>query len=229
MERKGTSVKAMGGLEATIPGNDSMITVFATNSFIPSGDYRDDGWIYVNKEPVKKWFKKIENISVWFPILNDLHELQKRYLAVKEKYQYYLKKEYRAAFNRVMEVGKAHAKITHKFNGSSDPWWLYETDKYPGQKGICWSWVETPENPLNIEVGNAYYKVDQRSSQLAERVSKFRVLLEWAVCNEVNKIKGEDGKILRYKLNRFSYWFVRNRNSWDKLAFPEDSVKTVKA
>jgi hypothetical protein len=206
-----------------------MITVFATNSFIPSGDYRDDGWIYVNKEPVKKWFKKIENISVWFPILNDLHELQKRYLAVKEKYQYYLKKEYRTAFNQVVKVGKAHTKITHKFTGDCDPWWLYQADKYPDQIGICFDWVKTPENPLNIEIGNAYYIAEQRSTQLCERVCKFRIMLEWAVCNEVNKIKGEDGKILRYKLNRFSYWFVRNRNSWDKLAFPEDSVKTVKA
>lgn len=226
MERSGTAIKA-DGLEATIPNNVSMISVFAINSFIPNGNYNNDGWIYVNKKPVKKWFKKIEYISVWFPILNDLHKLQNRYLAVAKKYRCYLKKEYRIAFNSLVKVGKAHAKITHKFNGDCDPWWLYEADKYPGQKGICWNWVKIPENPLNLEIGNTYYKIDQRLSQLTERVSKFRIILEWAICDKVYNIKGNDGQILQYKLSGRSYWFIRNRYVWDKLAFPEDDVKVV--
>jgi hypothetical protein len=71
MERKGTTVKA-DGLTASIPGDISMMAMFEINPFIPDGDYREDGWVYINDKPIKKWFNKIENILIWSPILNDL-------------------------------------------------------------------------------------------------------------------------------------------------------------
>lgn len=45
MERKGAKVTAEG-VTATIPSTVSMLSVFGLNSFVPSGDYRDDGWVY---------------------------------------------------------------------------------------------------------------------------------------------------------------------------------------
>jgi hypothetical protein len=228
MERTSTSVKA-NGMTASIPSDVSMITIFAQNPFISDGDYREDGWIYVNGNPVKKWFKNIERISVWFPILEDLHKLQKRYCVIKQRYQNYVKSIYHAAFAQVEKVGKAHAKITHNYEGDCDPWWLYTSEKYPGQKGISWDWVNTPEKPLNLEIGNAYYKAEQRRAQIGGRVYRFRTVLEYAIREKITGIQGEQGQILQFKIGDRIYWFQKFQYTWKKLAFPEDNVMVVEA
>jgi hypothetical protein len=206
-----------------------MIAIFAGNPFIPRGDYREDGWIYVDGKPVKKWFKNIEMISVWFPIFENLHKLQSRYFTINQRYKDYMKKEYHKAFEQVEKVGKAHAKITHKYEGSDiDPWWLYRADKYPNQRGITWDWVKTPEKPTNLEIGNAYYKVTQRIGQLGGRVYKFRTILEYAINKKLWDIKGEYGQILQFKIGDRIYWFQYGCNNvWVKLAFPEDNIKVI--
>jgi hypothetical protein len=226
MERSGTTVKA-DGMTASIPSDVSMIAIFAQNSFIPKGDYREDGWVYVDNKPVKKWFKNIEGVSVWFPILENLHNLQKRYCAVYQRYWDYMKKEYHKAFEQIEKVGKAHAKVTHEYDGSVDPWWLYRADKYPNQRGITWDWVDTPKKPINLKVGNAYYKTGQRLSQMGARSYKFKVVLERAINERIISIKGEQGQILQFKIGDRSYWFQKFQYTWEKLAFPEDNVKVV--
>jgi hypothetical protein len=225
MEREGTTVTAEG-VTASIPGNISMIAMFGTNSFIPDGDYREDGWVYINDKPIKKWFNKIENILIWSPILNDIHKLQERYQKASQKYKDYLPK-YNLAYRQVEKVGKAHARVTHKYQGSCDPWWLYTSEKYPGCKGLSWDWVETPKKPINLEVGNAYYKAEHRLRQIGSRAYVFQTTLEYAIKIKVNTIKGEEGQILQCKILDRVYWFKKSHYSWEKLAFPEDEVKVL--
>jgi hypothetical protein len=229
MERSGTTVKA-DGMTASIPKNVTMLSIFAENPFIPEGDYREDGWIYINDKPVKKWFKKIEEVSVWFPIFEDLHKLQSRYFAVNSRYADYIKKVYHNAFEQVEKVGKAHARVTHIYDGEDiDPWWLYRADKYPNQKGISWDWVKTPEKPLNLEIGDAYYKAERRLRQIGGRIYKFKVVLEHAINEKIGGIKGGQGQILQFKIGDRSYWFQKSQFTWNKLAFPEDDVKVAEA
>ena len=61
MERTGTTVKA-NGMTATIPSTVSMLAVFGQNAFFPGGEYSEDGWIYVNGKPVKKWFRQVDGV-----------------------------------------------------------------------------------------------------------------------------------------------------------------------
>ena len=77
MQRK-KNVVEVDGLTAKVPDNISMISVFGVNSFIDQGDYKEDGWIYVQNKPVRKWFKKLDDITYWHPILDDLHKLKNR-------------------------------------------------------------------------------------------------------------------------------------------------------
>jgi len=223
IERTGTTVKA-DGMTASIPSDISMIAIFGTNTFYQDGDYREDGRIYVNNKPIKKWFKRIGESLVWFPILEDLHKLQKRYLAVKQKYDCYLKKEYRVAFEQVLKVKKAHVKVTHE-GSCCDPWWLYTAD----ESGVSWDWVKTPKKPLNLKIGNNFYKIDHRLSELGKRSWKFKSVLEFAINERIAKIKGEQGQILQFKIGNRIYWFKKFQYVWEKLAFPEDDVKVVVA
>lgn len=228
MKRTGSKVK-VEGKTASIPDNVSMISIFSQNAFISDGEYREDGWIYVGGVRKKKWFKNIENVSVWFPILKDLRKLQDRFLAVEQKRQDYIKKTFRRAFNKVMKVGIAHAKVTHKFEGGDDPWWLYRSNKYPNQQGLIFDWVKTPKEPINQKIGDAYYKAEQRLQQLGGRAFKFRSVLEHAINKRIHEIKGLEcqGQILQFKIGDRSYWFKKYMYTWEKLAFPEDDVLKV--
>jgi hypothetical protein len=224
MERKDTTVTAEG-MTASIPRDISMLALFAMNPFTPDGDYREDGWVYVDNKPVKKWFKKIMDILIWFPILNDIHKLQERYQKASQKYKDYLQKiQNSLVFEQVEKVGKAHAQVTHKYSGKDDSWWLYTFEKYPGYPGISWDWVETPKKPLNLEIGNAYYKAEHRLQQLSSRVYMFQTILEYAIAIRVNTIKGEKDQILQFKVGNCIYWFKRSQYSWEKLAFPENEI-----
>jgi hypothetical protein len=226
MERKGTKV-SVEGATATVPSTVSMLSVFGLNSFIPSGDYRDDGWIYIKNKPVKKWFKTANNVTVWFPILEDIHKLQDRYLEACKKCKDYLPK-YSSAYKQLEKVGQAHAKVAHKYSGDGDPWWLYTSEKYPGYKGISWDWVETPKKLINLETGNAYYKASKRLEQLNGRKWKFRTVLEYAIFGKVCAIKADSiGQVLQFKVGKKIYWFQMSQHSWEKLLFPEDDVKIV--
>lgn len=129
---------------------------------------------------------------------------------------------WRPAFEKVMKVGKAHARVTHQFEGDCDPWWLYTANKYPGQRGIIFDWVDKPKKPLNIKVGNAYYRASQRLEDIGGRIYKFKVVLENAISRKIGVIEATEGQILQYKIGDRSYWFQRSRFSWEKLAFPED-------
>jgi hypothetical protein len=227
MERSGSVVKVADGMVANIPEDMSMFSVFAINDFVSSGEYREDGYVYVGEKLIKKWYKNVEDVLVWFPILKDIKKLQCRYLKVLDEYRGYLNTEYHFAFKELVKVKKAHAIITHKYKGSCDPWWFYQTDKYEGHEGISWDWIDKPDNPINLDIGNLYYRTEKRLQQLGGRVYRFRKVLEYAISDRILRVEGELGQILQFKVGDRIYWFNRSKYSWEKLAFPEDDVKVV--
>ena len=157
-------------------------------------------------------------------VVDDIHKLQERYQKASQKYKDYLSK-YRLAYKQVEKVGKAHANVTNKYSGNDDPWWLYTSET--GCRGITWDWVETPKNPLNLEIGNAYYKAEHRLQQIGRRAYMFETILEDAIKIKVDAIKGDEGQILQCVVGDRSYWFKKSHYSWEKLAFPEDEVKVL--
>ena len=223
MERHHSTVTT-NGLTATIPSDTSMLAVFCNNDFIDDADYNADGYIYIDNKPIKKWFKKIDDISIHFPILNNPSKLQQRLQAVKQTYKLFANTTYKEAYNNLVAVKQAHAHITHKFEGNYDPFWLYTAKKYSDHIGISFDWVDTPKSPINIEIGTNYYNADHRLMQLRQRVYKFRTILERSIWDNVYKIPGEHGQTLQLKLNDSIYWFAHGQHNWEKLCFPENNL-----
>jgi len=212
----------VGGMTATLPGDMSALSLLAHNGFVPGGDYREDGYIYINGSPIRKWYKNIEAVKTWFPILNDIKKLQRRYNVVQKAYHDYWQKYGLPAYKAVMKVGKAHAKITHEFKGDYPPWWLYSAS----ESGISWDWVGEPKKPVHPVIGTRYYKTSQRFQQLGGRVHIFRSVLLRAIRDKVYDIKGSYGKLLQVKVLDSVYWFQHGRHTWE-LITSDDTFKTV--
>jgi hypothetical protein len=66
------SILTIAGMQAEIPSDTTALSLLFNNKFISGGKYENDGYIYVDNKPVRKWFKNVENVKVWFPILEDL-------------------------------------------------------------------------------------------------------------------------------------------------------------
>lgn len=212
----------VGDANATIPEDILALSLLSTNLFIPNGEYKDDGYVYLNKKPIKKWFKNIEDVKVWFPILEDIKKLQTRYNIMKKAYTQYWKETDTPAFNAVVKVKEAHVKVTHKFTGGGDPWWLYTAS----ERGISFDWVEKPENPIHLKIGTRYYKTSKRLEQLGRRVNMFRVILLSAIRSKVYKIKGNPGDMLQVKVLDSVYWFLFGIYTWE-LITANDNFKTI--
>lgn len=216
MERRGKEV-TLDGMRTEIPGDVSILSIFTTNSFIPNGHYHEDGFIYVNKEPIKKWFKKINDVTIWFPILSNIHKLQARFYRVKKAYKKYLKDTYLTAFNKLRSVKKAHVL--------NDQGWMVFT---ASKEGISWNWMSgIPENPVNVEIGTEYHKAEQRLYQLGSRVHKFRTTMEYALEKRLFNVKGENGDVLQLKVGKKIYWYQYFKYSWKQFVSPEDKIKKI--
>jgi hypothetical protein len=225
--RTGTDLK-VGDATATIPSDESALSLLYNNRFTSGGDYKEDGYVYVGGKPVRKWFKRVEDISVWFPILEDVKGLQRRYDAIRAAYKKYLEGVYKPAFTAVAKVKTAHAKVTHKYTGDDDPWWLYTFEKFSGSSGMSWDWVSTPDKPLHLKVGQHYYDVERRLEQLGGRVYKFRTVLKRAIDDKLYKmeVKGDYGDLLKVTVLDSVYWYTRDQFVWGLFA-SDDKHKTV--
>lgn len=221
IERKESKVN-VNGMKATIPNDESMLSVFSNNEFLADATYSQDGWIYIDKKPVKKWFRSISDIRVWFPILEDVNKLHKRYQKVKKGYKKFLEEKFRKVYDDVVKVKKAHAKITHKYSGNYDPWWLFTVS----ETGISFDWVKKPEKPKNLEIGNNYYKNERRLEQYSRWVNKFRIVLKFAIDQKLSKVEGKTGEILQLTMNDEIFLFRYEKYSWNWLSF-DSKIKTI--
>lgn len=211
----------VAGQKATIPQDISALSILVTNGFTPDGEYINDGYIYVDGKPVKKWFKTIGDVKVWFPIMEDVKRLQQRYNLVRARYFHYTQKYNSPAFDAIMKAGQAHTKITHDFSGDYPPWWLYKASL----GGISFDWVDEPKEPINLDIGTTYYHTSQRLEELGRRAFRFKVILMEAINSKIYEVEGDWGDLLQVKVLTNVYWFQRT-NHWE-LITKDDTFKTI--
>lgn len=236
MSRNAKGVVKVGKTSCKIPLDKSMLSIFATgaNAMIKNGHYKEDGWIYVGKKKVKKWFSRWENLRVWEPVLNDVAALERRYQRVLD----FRKKEHETKFDPIFEklakVEKAHAQPTHKYTGDRQ-WWIWRVSDSPYGKCYGFDWVDEPETPLHHDIGQKFYEVDRRMHDIGKRVWAFRIILERAIekylmDNHKPEIKDE-GTVFQLILNGRTYWYiccVENAYAfWKQEAWPGDKMKIV--
>jgi len=214
-----------------IPNNTSALMVFANNSVSSEDrDYREDGWVYNDQgEKIKKWYKRINDILVWFPIMDDIIKIEERLKVQVDRARTYHNKILLPVYEELKKVGKAHAKVTHKYSGDMDPYWLYTYNNNKGERseGISFKWVDKPEDPLNLGIGNAYYNYDNRFTELSTRAGMFKSILEHSIKRKTYDIPGNYGEQLCINVNESYYWFVHGGHTWEPLSFPDNKAKFI--
>ena len=240
MKRNDEGEVALNDNEARIkiPKDRLALSLLANNRVADGFDFKENGWVYVKGQRSHKWFTKIYSdqtldVNIWEPILRNVSALERRYARMKERYDNFLNGEFRAAFERVVKVGRAHAKPTHKFTHHNDyTWWLYTTHLYENRHSISFDWVKKPEKPENFEIGQAYYELDRKLTRYSRYKSKFRTALAESIKRLLAKnAPNEENITLKLVINNKIFWYLSYRQQkyigWKKIAWPEDHVQEL--
>lgn len=217
------------GVNLQVPEDMSMLAVLGgRNTIFDGAHYKNDGWIYFKDKPVKKWFMHRDGFRLWEPTLWDLPKLESRYWNIKRICEKFYLERWRPIYERLLEVGNTHAKPTHKFNSSVD-WWFYKVRIEGDKCWISWDWVEAPKEPLNQEVGQAYYYVDQWMEKKWRAKGMFRQVLEESFLKYLGSEFKDvgPGKTMHLTVNGRHYWYVTQRTRWGgsewvKMVWPEE-------
>ena len=150
-------------ITAKIPSDMSMLGMLGINGIIPNGVYKNDGWVYLNNVPVRKWHIHVDTYRVWEPKLKDLPSLYKLWKVVKKanidqwnRIDIVLKKLWKLRKKNNNSV-IAHARPTHGFewNNNTEPWWVYNIHQSTAGEGLSFSfdWLdEKPKKLINHEL-----------------------------------------------------------------------------
>ena len=236
-------VREDGKLIAKIPQTQSMFAaVCRRDGFVMNGDYSvDENWVYRDGKIVRKQLHEVfgdnwnggGGVYVWYPSYRETANLEARYWEQVETVQKFYEDVWNPAFNAVMKVRIAHAKINHEFEGDVDPWWKYNASK----TGISFDWVKTPKTPKNLKIGQHYYEVDRYSSTVYARRSKFQIALESRLKEELDARTGSYsgcfkvgdfnriGEAICFVINNRKYWYHIEQNqhgtlTWQILCWP---------
>lgn len=241
-----------------IPLNQSILSMDFTY-FRPGDDYTIDPlWVYRNGKPVRKQLERvseidsgIEPVQVWRPNLEDLATLEARFQNCLASYEKFMDK-WRAACKAIKEAGgKAHCQITHQHDNSGGrvaPWWLWRTS----EDAIGYDWVDTPQKPINLKIGNHFYHLDRWHREVCGRLWKFRLALQRAFIIKLDEITGSrlgyfdykakkvfngkpirDGLQAKIEVNGREYWYIVSQNRsavmfWEKVSWAEDNKVVIK-
>lgn len=206
---------------STIPQGKLALSMFADNPFIADCEYKDDGWIYTKSgEKIRKWFIKVDGVTVWEPILSDPAKLEQRYTEVRVGLDA-VYKEWGAAFDEVRRVGVADAKPTHKYELYENHTWRHYSAT---QEGITFDWMDEPAEPKNVEIGTRYYNVTQRLEVVGGRISKFTAALTRSLELKIPKDIPRYMNMIDFKINGKTYWLKLEKSKysrhWRLFAYP---------
>ena len=218
-ERNEKGIVKMGTTTAKIPCDRSMLGVVGLNGLINGGVYKEDGLVYLNGKPVRKWHVKVGDVRLWEPKLNDLPALYRLY------------KKTRAAnnlqWNRIAKVMDelwalrkskkntrviAHAIPTHHFEWNKDtkPWWEYTIEPASfGSEGLgfYFQWVdEKPKKVLNHTLGQRLYEEERRWYDTScKRAWKARSVFYEAMKRSLPK--ATEHKVISLQFGEDTFWF----------------------
>jgi hypothetical protein len=216
--RNAEGIVTMNGATAKIPTNRSMLGMVGMNGFINGGVYKEDGLVYLNGKPVRKWHITVGDYRLWEPKLNDLPSLYRLY------------KKTQAAnhlqWGRIAKVMDelwalrkskkdtyviAHAIPTHHFewNKDSKPWWEYTVEKATPYEGLGFhfQWVdEKPKKVVNHKLGQRLYEEERRWYDTScKRAYKVRSVFYEAMKRSLPK--ATEHKVISLQFDEDTFWF----------------------
>ena len=223
------------------------IYMLGANVLQDGDEFRDDGWVYNNERRCRKWFGNLNaqgiRARIWEPKLKCLEMLEaKRWKGVQYLKGYY-KGEWNAAYEAITSLGGEkivdNCQITHKHKSDKE-WWLYKfsltKSPFTLNDTYAWTfdWVDKPEHPIHLELGQKFYEVDQHSRTIAKRkgifLEAFNVAMnDWL--REHNELRAIPGKTLKVNINGRSYWFHPepwgDDYKWVKMLWPDEDLIEV--
>jgi hypothetical protein len=236
MKRNSEGKVTIGDKVVSIPRNELALSMFGINPVFDRAEYGEDGWIYIDNKPVKKWFKDCyspdgssRGVRIWHPILSDIPTLEARKWRMKERKDRFYHEVWRPLYDLLVKVGEAHAKPTHKFK-SEKKWWLYKTYECEDTHHIGFDWVDTPAKPKNVEIGQRYYELDRRIMRYYGYINLFDIVLGLAIHKflRMEHPPQAAGVSLRLVLNGRNYWYVSgyvgHAIDWVKVNWPESPI-----
>lgn len=215
-----------GTIHFHVPDNRSALGVLGYNAVYPNGDYREDGWVYIDDKPVRKWFVNVERVRVWEPRLTDLNSLYTLYKRAEKSLEQHWSEladilaKIWAKAGKGTEVVKAHCIPTHNFKWDSDsqPWWEFSIRQYrheDGKEGNSFSfdWLdEKPKRVLNRKLGEALYKMEQYVfGGPSPRFAKVRDVFYAAMKRSLPR--ATESKVICLKFGEESFWFYTVKTS----------------
>lgn len=154
-------------------------------------------------------------------------DLEARYWRVLQAKINFYEQHYDPAFSALVDVGEAHAMVSHEYQGSLDPWWLWRRSDTSLGPSIVFDWVTKPDNPINLEIGQRFYDVTRRANTVNKRVLRFETVLARMLWNWLdNHSPTTKGQTLALTINGRIYWYrstyshKAQRLGWEKLHWP---------
>ncbi len=206
------------------------LSVVAANRLIDGGDYRDDGFVYLNNKPVAKWHAVFSGIRVWGPKLNNLKYLY----SVYQKTEADLDKNSKEINDLLKKIHSLHLQsshddddffIVHAFDSKWKKWVLMEVSyNKKSEEPYSYSVIfldKTPEVIMFPEEGQSLYNTIISGYAKAKRFSKVAAVFRSVLNNnlpETNKfeslcIKADNNYFIfqsHYKHGGWSWEFVRS-------------------
>lgn len=204
-----------GAVTAVVPQTRSALGIIATNGLINGAEYRDDGMVYFNGTPIRKWHVTQNGIRLWEPKLKDLpalYDLYKRTQAANENawkvIQALLDKMW--GNHKKGDVIKAHAKPYHHFVPAAsmqDPWWEYCINDYGQGLSFGFQWLdEKPKRLINPELGQKLYILERRwYENTCRRAGKVRTIFYDAMKSSLPK--ATENKVICLQFGDDTFWF----------------------
>lgn len=215
-----TANTGRGQITAKIPSDRSMLGIMGLNGITADGVYKNDGWVYVNDIPVRKWHIYIDTYRVWEPKLKDLPSLYKLWKEVK--------KSNSDQWNRIdvilQDLWKlrnknsnnviAHARPTHTYEWykSTEPWWRYTIHQWTAGEGLSFSfdWLDKkPKKLINHELGERLYKEERRWwNSTCKRSSKVNAVFINAMKRSLPKADPKNPGLLSLQFGDDHFYFM---------------------
>lgn len=172
--------------------------------------------------------------------IKNLNELEKKYYRLLQRKNDFQQIRWHYHFHAILNAGgKAHAIPNNEYTGEQEKWWLFDID----ENGAGWDWVDKPENPIHLELGQNFYKIWMYSSTVYSRVRKYNIALQKALMNVIDeklgtengyhiKNKGKGGQQLTLFVNYRHYWYKSEYDKnghvkWDILSWPSHDAQVI--
>lgn len=213
-----------GVLTAKIPQDRSMIGMIGINGIINNGEYREDGWVYLGGQPVRKWHSRVESYRLWEPKLNDLpalYDLHKRTQAANNeawrRIQVVIDKLW--GKHKQGDTVKAHAFPKYHIGlpgnvGIKEDYWEFNINNYYGE-GVSFgfNWVVRPKRLSNPQLGQELYELERRWwDNTCRRAAKVRTVFYEAMKQSLPKATENQVICLQFGEDTFWFYVVMHNN-----------------